>query len=182
MLLTSRLYLFNFILWLHLRHVEFSGARGWIRAAAASLHHSHSNLGSELCLWPTHSSQQPWILNPLSKARDWTRILMDASRVLNPLSHNRNSTFRSLDTLLTALLQDTFTTQQVHHIHSCTHAFPGSLLYFTWGNINLPTISHLTTTKSTKPFSTYLNHSLKCFEILNRIKTQIIPPVRVTTS
>ena len=68
-----------------------SQARGLIGAVTASLHHSHSNLGSELCLWPTHSSQQPWILNPLSKARDWTRILMDASRVLNPLSHNRNS-------------------------------------------------------------------------------------------
>ena len=28
-----------------------------------------------------HSSQQPWILNPLSKARDQTRILMDTSQV-----------------------------------------------------------------------------------------------------
>ena len=30
------------------------------------------------------------ILNPLSKTRDWTRILMDTSWVLNPLSYNRN--------------------------------------------------------------------------------------------
>ena len=28
-----------------------------------------------------HSSQQCWILNPLSKARDWTQILMDPSQV-----------------------------------------------------------------------------------------------------
>ena len=28
-----------------------------------------------------HSSQQRWILNPLSKARDWTYILMDTSQV-----------------------------------------------------------------------------------------------------
>ena len=28
-----------------------------------------------------HSSQQCWILNPLSEARDQTRILMDPSRV-----------------------------------------------------------------------------------------------------
>ena len=28
-----------------------------------------------------HSSQQHWILNPLSEVRDWTCILMDASRV-----------------------------------------------------------------------------------------------------
>ena len=32
-----------------------------------------------------------WILNPLSKARDWTHILMDISQVLNPLNRNRNS-------------------------------------------------------------------------------------------
>ena len=29
--------------------------------------------------------------NPLSKARDWTHILMDTGQILNPLSHNRNS-------------------------------------------------------------------------------------------
>ena len=43
-----------------------SQARGPIGAAAAGLH---------------HSSQQRQILNPLSKARDRTRILMDTSRV-----------------------------------------------------------------------------------------------------
>ena len=31
------------------------------------------------------------IHNPLSEARDLTHILMDTSRVLNPLSHNGNS-------------------------------------------------------------------------------------------
>ena len=30
-----------------------SQARGWIRAVAASLHHSHTKAGSELSLWPT---------------------------------------------------------------------------------------------------------------------------------
>ena len=38
-----------------------------------------------------HSSQQCQMLNPLSEARDQTHILMDASQVLNPPSHNRNS-------------------------------------------------------------------------------------------
>ena len=38
-----------------------------------------------------HSSWQHRILNPLSEARDRTRILMDTSEVLNPLSHNGNS-------------------------------------------------------------------------------------------
>ena len=30
-----------------------SQASGWIKAVAANLYHSHSNLGSELPLWPT---------------------------------------------------------------------------------------------------------------------------------
>ena len=37
-----------------------------------------------------HSFQQHQILNPLSKARDRTCILMDTSQVLNSLSHNGN--------------------------------------------------------------------------------------------
>ena len=32
-----------------------------------------------------------WILNPLSKTRDWTTILMDTRLVLNPLTHSGNS-------------------------------------------------------------------------------------------
>ena len=38
-----------------------------------------------------HSSPQHRILNPLSKARDQTCILMGTSQVCNSLSHNRNS-------------------------------------------------------------------------------------------
>ena len=37
------------------------------------------------------SSQQHWILNPLSEVRDRTPVLMDTSEVLNVLSHNGNS-------------------------------------------------------------------------------------------
>ena len=48
----------------------------------SELHHSHSNAGSELCLRPAPlSSWQCWILNPLSKARHRTRVLMDTSQV-----------------------------------------------------------------------------------------------------
>ena len=32
---------------------------------------------------PHHSSRQCCILNPLSEARDWTRVLMDTSRFIN---------------------------------------------------------------------------------------------------
>ena len=51
--------------------------RGQIRAAAASLCHSNSSVGSEHVYDLNHSSRQCWILNPLSKARDKTLILKD---------------------------------------------------------------------------------------------------------
>ena len=52
-------------------------ARGQIRATAASLCHSHSNARSEPHLDHLHHrSWQRWILNPLSKARSQTGILM----------------------------------------------------------------------------------------------------------
>ena len=38
-----------------------------------------------------HSSRQRWILNPLREARDRTHILMDATRVREPLHHGGNS-------------------------------------------------------------------------------------------
>ena len=68
-----------------------SQARGQSGAAAADLHDSHNNQNlSHICnlylsLW------QHQILNPLSKARDRTRLLKDTNRILNLLSHNRNS-------------------------------------------------------------------------------------------
>ena len=55
---------------------EGSQARGWIGTIAASLH---------------YSSWQRQILNPLSRVRDQTHILINTSRVCNPMSHNRNS-------------------------------------------------------------------------------------------
>ena len=38
---------------------ESSQTRGWIRAEAAGLHHSHSNAGSELCLRPAPQLTAP---------------------------------------------------------------------------------------------------------------------------
>ena len=59
-----------------------SQARGQIRAIAASLLHSHSNLGFKPCLQPI---PQLMACNAesliLSKARDWTRILIDTSLI-----------------------------------------------------------------------------------------------------
>ena len=57
-----------------------SQARGRIGAVDAGLSHSHSNAGSEPCLWPI-CSQPHRVLNPLSEARYWTCILMDTSQI-----------------------------------------------------------------------------------------------------
>ena len=44
------------------------------------------------CIFDLHQSLwQHQVLNPLSEAREQTRILMDTRRGLNPLSHNGNS-------------------------------------------------------------------------------------------
>ena len=40
---------------------------------------------------PCLSLRKLQILNPLSEARDQTRILMETSQILNPLSRNGNS-------------------------------------------------------------------------------------------
>ena len=47
-----------------------SQARGQMRAAAARLHHSHSNVGSELCLQPTPHLKAMPDPYPLSEARN----------------------------------------------------------------------------------------------------------------
>ena len=47
-----------------------SQTRGRIRAAAAGLHHSHSNANPSCVCNLHHSSRQHQILNPLSEARD----------------------------------------------------------------------------------------------------------------
>ena len=56
-------------------------ARDWTGAAAASLHHSHSNMVSEPRLQPTHSSWPRQSPDPLREARDQTSIFMDTSQI-----------------------------------------------------------------------------------------------------
>ena len=68
-------------------HYGSSQARGWIRAAAAGLHHSHSKARPEPRLQPMLELVATPDLNTLSEASDRTRILMDTSQMLNPLSH-----------------------------------------------------------------------------------------------
>ena len=72
---------FCFVLFFRATLVAYgsSKARGRIRATAARL--CHSNMACEPCPQPHHSSQQPWIPNLLSKARDQSCILMDTSHI-----------------------------------------------------------------------------------------------------
>ena len=70
-----------------------SQARGRIGVVTAGLCHSHVTATLDLsCICDLrHSSRQCPILKPLSKARDGTCVLMDTSRIINPLCHNGNS-------------------------------------------------------------------------------------------
>ena len=71
---------------LHLQHMEVSRlGKGWIRAAAASICHSHSNTISEPHLWPMPQvgSLTHWMRPRIEHASSWTLC-----QVLNPLSHN----------------------------------------------------------------------------------------------
>ena len=56
-----------------------SQARCHIGVMAAGLHHSHSNTGSEPCLWPT--PQLTAMPDPWPRARNRTHILMDTSQI-----------------------------------------------------------------------------------------------------
>ena len=61
-----------------------SQARGLIGAAAAALHLSHNNAGSELRLQSTPQRTAMPDVNPLSEARDQNCILMDACQIYFP--------------------------------------------------------------------------------------------------
>ena len=72
---------------LHLQHMEVPGlgVKSELQLPAYSTATATPDLKLVCKLYS--SSQQCWILNPLSDTRDWTRIFMYTSQVLNPLSH-----------------------------------------------------------------------------------------------
>ena len=86
------IYLFSLFCLFRATFVAYGGsqARGLIRAVVSGLHHSHSKQDLSH-VWDLHhsswhlhhSSWQCGILNPLSKAWDWTHVLMDASQLSN---------------------------------------------------------------------------------------------------
>ena len=76
---------------LHLRHmgVPRLGVESELQLLASITATQMPDLSHACSL--CHTLQQRRILNPISEARDRTRILMDTSRVLNLLTHKRNS-------------------------------------------------------------------------------------------
>ena len=80
-----------FFLWLHLRHMEVSrlGVKSELQLLAYTTASAMPDLSCSCDLH--HRAWQCQILNPLIKVRDQISILMDASQVLNLLSHKGNS-------------------------------------------------------------------------------------------
>ena len=75
-------HLMKFLFWAAPVAYEGSQARGsLIRAIDTGLHHSHSMQDPSHGCDLHHSSRLYWILNPLSEARDRTRVLTDASQI-----------------------------------------------------------------------------------------------------
>ena len=61
--------------------VAYGSSQARDHIGAAGLNYSHSNERSKPHLWPTPQLMATLILNPLSKAKDWTRVLIDTSWV-----------------------------------------------------------------------------------------------------
>ena len=90
----SNLFLSFFLFFLgpHPRHMEIPRLRVKSELHLPACATSTATMDSSICNLCCNL-QQRWIFSPLSKARDWTRILMDISQILNLLSHNGNSLF-----------------------------------------------------------------------------------------
>ena len=75
------LYLFLVFLWPFLRHMEVP--RLGVKSEPEPLAYTTATAAQDLsCFcYLHHSSQRHWILNPLSEARDWTCVFMDASQI-----------------------------------------------------------------------------------------------------
>ena len=70
------IFFFLFFLGPHLQHIEVPRLGVELEQQMPAFL-SHSNTRFEPHLWLTPQLRQCWILNSLSKARDWTHILMD---------------------------------------------------------------------------------------------------------
>ena len=93
----NRIFFLSF-LGMHLWHMEVPSLGGelelWLPAYATATAMPDPSCFCDL----HHSSWQCQILNPLSRARNWTQVLMDASWVFNLLCHNGISWIKFFNT------------------------------------------------------------------------------------
>ena len=83
--------IFFFLLGLHLQHMEVPrlGVKSELHLLAYTTTAATPDLSHICNLY--HSSQQHWIFNPLSKARDQTHFLMDTSQIRFHCAKDRSS-------------------------------------------------------------------------------------------
>ena len=80
-------FFFFFFLGRHIRQVEVPRLGVELELLLLTYATATAIWGQSCICHLHHSSQQCWILNPLSKARDQTCILVDTSQFCYPLSH-----------------------------------------------------------------------------------------------
>ena len=96
-----------------------SQAKGWIRAAAASLHHSHSNTGYKPCLWTTPQFTAMLDPQPIEWGQGSNPHPHGYQSDSFPLRHNRNSL------------------KNIFLIHGCrTHRYGGFTASANWTSYN----------------------------------------------
>ena len=100
---------------LHLRHVEVPrlGSHGSWNCSPMPQPQRHGIRAMSVTYTATHSNAR--FFNSLSEVRDRTRILMDTSWVLNPLSHNGNSCFLFLNLWLCDSFQASISLPHLFH-------------------------------------------------------------------
>ena len=86
----QRNHLDLFFFWLHLRYMEVPrlGVKSELQSTSQP---QQCEIQATSVTHATACSNARFFLNPLSKTRDQTHILMDISQIFNKLSHNGNS-------------------------------------------------------------------------------------------
>jgi len=144
--------LFFFTLELHLRHMEVP--RLGLQSEPKLLATATAMLDLSLVCDVHHSSQQCWILNPLSWARDRTRVLMDPSQVcyywaIAGTPKRCISSFSPWHSLLSWAVSTSFGWRKQSHVK---RTYPGQLI---WLSMDTSSGTQILRKKLMKEFGTH---------------------------